>query len=441
MIDNTVHHITLEADTLLDEVEILYRKFEYEAAEQILRNILSMLEHHLHRDDLGDALDEASLKHTIISHMSRVYNYFAAIADSRAEYANALHYAEIGISYCDQANNEIIKIRFLQLKGNVYKDITDNSRAIECFHQCIELCEKHNKLEILAYPLGSLGNMYSAFGDFTKAIEYYTRALEIDEKINHKEGIARNLGNMANLYGRLSIPTKAFEYLLRSLEINEEIGNKAGIAINLGNIGEFYLDTGDYHTALEYFNRALALSLEVSALRPAGFWMLGIATVELKMGNTEAALEGLNATLDFRRNVLNSNEGVTDTLLQLGLLLREIGNPEESIMRLSEGIALAEELEEKTSIASLSEALAESYFALGDGMKAYELHKKFYELDSAVKNEETKKQADKFDTDRKQAESEKQIAVERARAQATDEILANILPASIVERLIKERKK
>jgi class 3 adenylate cyclase len=55
-----------------------------------------------------------------------------------------------------------------------------------------------------------------------------------------------------------------------------------------------------------------------------------------------------------------------------------------------------------------------------------------------ILSEEAKKQADRFDIERKAAEREKQLIAERSEAKAIKKLLHNILPAPIADRIIKQ---
>ncbi|MBS1538438.1 MAG: hypothetical protein JST20_11905, partial [Bacteroidetes bacterium] len=98
-------------------------------------------------------------------------------------------------------------------------------------------------------------------------------------------------------------------------------------------------------------------------------------------------------------------------------------------------------MDQQVTVARIHEELAAYFAQIGDGISAYEHYKLYHNLEKEVLNQSIRKQADKFDLERKQAEREKQLAIERARSKATDEILSNILPPTITDRLLKGEKK
>lgn len=70
-------------------------------------------------------------------------------------------------------------------------------------------------------------------------------------------------------------------------------------------------------------------------------------------------------------------------------------------------------------------------------MEEFAVHfKKYHHLEKEVQNEESKKQAELLDFHRKQAEREKNHAIERAKHQATEQLLHNVLPPSIANKML-----
>ncbi|MBL8003579.1 MAG: adenylate/guanylate cyclase domain-containing protein, partial [Candidatus Kapabacteria bacterium] len=69
--------------------------------------------------------------------------------------------------------------------------------------------------------------------------------------------------------------------------------------------------------------------------------------------------------------------------------------------------------------------------------EALEYHLKSIALEKEIQSIEAKKQAERFDSERKIAEREKQFAFEQGRLLERESILRNILPDSVTDRLVK----
>ncbi|MBL7997394.1 MAG: adenylate/guanylate cyclase domain-containing protein [Candidatus Kapabacteria bacterium] len=94
------------------------------------------------------------------------------------------------------------------------------------------------------------------------------------------------------------------------------------------------------------------------------------------------------------------------------------------------------QLENKWSLKENYKDLAELYEKQGRWRESHFHFKKYHDLEKEVQTEEAKKQAELLDYERKQSEREKHIAVERAKHEATEQLLHNVLPPSIARRMV-----
>ncbi|MBL8005077.1 MAG: tetratricopeptide repeat protein [Candidatus Kapabacteria bacterium] len=328
-----------------------------------------------------------------LGNIGNVYNYLSDYPKALEYYSKALHIGEeIGSKYGNAANLGNI--------GLVYSDLSDYPKALEYYSKALLIFEEiGNKLGIVS-NLVSIGNVYSNLSDYPKALEYYSKALPIFEEIGNKVGIATNLMNIGIVYWNLSDYPKALEYYTKALHINEEIGNKVGIAINLGNIGIVYKSLSDYPKAIEYYSKAFHINEEIGN-------KVGIASNLGNIGSVYATKE--STYYDVKK---------AEVYLQKSLVL-------------------AEEIGAKVVRKEAYEQLHKLRLNEEHYKEALEFQTKSIALEKEIQSIEAKKQADRFDNERKTAEREKQIAVERARYEERESILRNILPDSVTDRLVK----
>ncbi len=285
--------------------------------------------------------------------------------------------------------------------GLVYQNLSDYPNALKYYFISLDIFEQSdNKLGISA-NLGNIGIIYTFLSDYTKALVYYEKSLDIYEELENKIGIANNLGNIGNVHNLLSNHSSAIEYFLKAFTINEELGNIDGIAANLGNIGLVYSNSHDYIKALEYYKKALTLYEQIAK-------KVGIANNLVNIGDIYATKE---STL-YDCNVAN------EYLQQSLFISEEIGAKE-----------IEKEAYEKLHKLRLNERQFEE--ALKFQTKAISIEKEILSI-------EAKKQAERFDIERSNAEREKKLAVERAEAQTVKRILHNILPVNIAKRILNQ---
>ncbi len=252
----------------------------------------------------------------------------------------------------------------------------------------------------MASNLGNIGTVHLNLSDYPRALEYHTKALALAEELGNKAGMARHFGNIGLVHSNLSDYSLALEYLGKALSLNEELGNKAGVANYLGNIGNVHANLSDYALALEYYGKALALAEELGDK----------ASVAINLGNIGATY----AQQDF--------DGY---------------NPDKAEEYLLLAIDLFTEIGYKAALIEFHKTLSDLYEHEQRFGDAFTHFKKYIAIKDEVNVEEVKKQESLRDQQKQAAEREKEMEIDRTRFQERENILNNILPEEITQRLIK----
>ncbi len=308
-------------------------------------------------------------------------------------------------------------IAILNNIGLVHLNLADYPRALDQFTRALALAEEIDDKAAVTTILSNIGNVHASLANYSVALDYFTRALPLAEAIGAKEAAILALGNIGNVLVQLTDYPRSLDYLSRALAIAEEIGDQYNVAVTLGNMGLSYINTGDYTRALEYLQRALMLSKQIDARRTASYWMLGIAKTQRKLGNHNAAAQGFLDTLHHRRNEVKTNEGVAETLLELGGVLLAQGKTEDGLARLMESLQLADELGEKEIGSEAHNQIADAYAKTGDAAKELEHLKKHYALEKEIFSEESKKRVELFNMRVAVAEIEHGVEVQKLRGE------------------------
>jgi class 3 adenylate cyclase len=385
---------------LLDEARTFYKASNYDESEQCANTVLELLEPYADRKDLGEEFDTTSLKYAIIDHIAHAYSRLNSISLTCSKHLSALQYAQTAISYCERIKN---LHRIAGLFGNigiVYKNLSEYQRALEYMQKALERYEMLDAKEGIANTLSSIGSVYWQLSEYSRAVEYHQKALVINQYLGRKSGIANNLGNIGRVYNSLSDYPRALEYQRKALALNEEIGSKPDIAVNLASIGIVYGNLSDYSRVLEFYHKALAINQEIGN-------KFGIASNFGSIGE-------LYAHDDY--------DGY------------DLSKAEEYLLKSME---VSEEIGAKRNLYQCYKLLSAVYREQKRWEEADSHFQLFYELEKQVQSEEAKKQADKLDYERQTAEREKLLAIERTRAQSTEELLHKTLPKSIANRVIQ----
>ncbi|MBK7985702.1 MAG: tetratricopeptide repeat protein [Ignavibacteria bacterium] len=331
----------------------------------------------------------------VADHTGNLGNLFLLMSD----YPNALVYYQKALSLAEQTGNAAAIAIHTGNLGNIFLLFADYPNALSLFHKSLALAEASNNMSDTATQLGNIGNIYLAMKEYNIALDYYHKALMTKEQLGDKVGAASLTGNIAAVHFYLHDYTMSLQYYKRALGIHNELGNKAGVADVYVNIGSNCKMMGDHAGAMDYCNKALELYTEVNNIA-------GIA----------------NCTQNIAGLYSDDDNAEYDPVLA-----------ERYFLRAKE---LFEELGAKKELYETHYCLAVLFQLTRNWEKAFTHHQLFYALEKEVLNEETKKQAERLNYERKTAEREKQAAIERTRLEATEQLLHNVLPPEIAGRIL-----
>jgi len=372
--------------------------------------------------------------------LAKVYIKLGIAYKNLSDNAKALEYYQKALFINEEIGDKDGIARNLGNIGNVFNELSDYPKALEFYSKALQIFEEIENKHDIALSLGNIGMMYWNLSDYTKAIEYYQKAMFIYEEIGNNDGLAINLGNIGLVYLQLLDNQKALEYYERALIIYNHIGNKEGIARNLGNIGNIYSDLMDYPKSLEYFQKALLYYEDIENKRGIAINLGNIGIVYKNLSDYSKALEFYQKSLLINEEI-GRKEGIAINLVNIGSIYASNESQfydnikaEEFLQRT---VQLAEEISSKNI---LEEAYKELHYLRINERNfedALHYHKKSISLKEEIQTIEAKKQAERFDIERKDAEREKLLAEERGRLLERESILRNILPDSVTERLVK----
>jgi tetratricopeptide (TPR) repeat protein/DNA-binding CsgD family transcriptional regulator len=340
------------------------------------------------------------------------------------EYPRALEYFNRALSLAERIQDRVFVQRNLHLIGEVYSSLADHAKALDFLGRALVLAEQLGNQHSIENLLISIGIVHSSLGDYARALDFYARALALAEQLGDSNGFAACLDNIGSIYWNRGDYERALEHFSRGLAVAEEIGAMSLIANNLGNTGIVYKESGDYDRALDYLERALALSTETGERSQIGHWMHGIASVHHKRGDLENAHRGFLETLRYRQDVLQSNEGVVETMLALGAVLVDERSLPDGLQQFEVALTLASTLGEKRFAAVAHKHIAEIYWSLGDSAKAYDHFTAYHRTDKEVFSEESQKRIEVFHIRNAVADKEREAELQRLRADRSEQELA-----------------
>ncbi|MBL7998356.1 MAG: tetratricopeptide repeat protein [Candidatus Kapabacteria bacterium] len=373
------------------------------------------------------------------SALAKLWSNLGNVYLELSEYNRALEYYQKALPVFEETNFKYGVSGTLHNIGHIYQKITEYATALEYYRKALVINTKHGYKQFTAHNLGNIGIVYSSMSDYRQALQYYQQALELCESIDDKPSIATQYGNIGVVYENIKDYQRAFEYKNKALELYQQLGNKFGVALQMSNIGNIKLSLGELDVAKDYLQTALEMHEELGNKH-------GIAHTTGQLGKTFYYLHNYTASIDLYTIAssgcleLGDLHGFGTWQYQLGVALSNTDNinRNETLAEshLLEAVRIFKEINNRRDLYETYLALAGLYKTLQRWQECAEYYEMFHVLKEDVVSEETTQIALRFDAERKSAEQEKQIAIERTRYQERESILNNILPEEITSRLI-----
>ncbi len=371
--------------------------------------------------------------------MAHAYNRLNVIALNRSSYEEAIRTAVAGINYAEKIKNPLRLADLYANLGRAYLSTSQYQLSIDTYRRALEISDHDNNRDLSARITGQLGIAYKELTDYTTALEYFVKALDLEKELEDKNGIATNTINIAVVYQAFGNHERALESFQQALSLFEEIGEHSAVAFSLSSIGALYFRIHEYEKALDIIGRALKVQLELGERRDAAVSRGNMGHAYKSLGDYDKALEYLTEAL--RESV---EIGVVYPQLHwlngLGDLFAERAyagySPEIAESYLKQAVDLSTKHGIKSITMVAYESLDSLYKQIGEWEKAYEARDQYEKLKEQINVEGAQRQAAKLEMERKEAERERHLAAERARAQEKENILNNILPEGITARII-----
>ncbi|MFN8360092.1 MAG: adenylate/guanylate cyclase domain-containing protein [Candidatus Kapaibacterium sp.] len=307
------------------------------------------------------------------------------------------------VASVSQECSDGIKAKAVGNLATCYEILTNYPHALQCYATALSLAEQAGDDALIAGNLGNLGLVYWAIENYPKALEYLHQALAGYELLGNISGTAINAGNLAVIYSSTGEYDKALEYYTISIDLFRQLGNKTSEAAQIGNVGNVYKDVQQYSKAMEYYSQSLAINLEIGN-------KFGEAINLGNIGNVYA---------------IKGYEGY---------------NPQKAEEYLLKAIAMTEQLDAKWNLYENHKLLSGLYESTHQWEQSLVHFKSYHRLEHDVKSEAAARQAVVIEINRQAAEREKEIELAKvaanAKLQATEELLHNVLPPSIAEKIL-----
>ncbi|WP_167604561.1 tetratricopeptide repeat protein [Maribellus sediminis] len=378
---------------------------------------------------------------------------------------------KLALAYCDSSleisynlNDDPWIAYLLNMKGAVYNNLGDWSKAIENFQKSLEKEEElePRNLQRIAYKYSNIGSIYTKAGNYTESLRYfqkalklqendknelfkartlnnmsrlyyylgnyslalegYQKALQIKQKLNQKHEVLSTIGSIANVYKSQGNYDKALQYLRQAIKLSEEYGYKNAILSSQRGIGEVYLSQNIYDSAYYYFNKTLSNSIEIGAKTEIAQAYRSFGDYYAKLNDNPKALENYKESLAVLEEI-NHQSRIAMTLVDIGEIYYNMGLIDDAIKNCEKSLEIATQKKQKLQIRKASNILAKCYAAKDDYKSAYNYHILFKQTHDSIFTEENVKKVAGVEAGYELERKENEIELQKSAIEKQDIII------------------
>jgi diguanylate cyclase (GGDEF)-like protein len=310
----------------------------------------------------------------------------------------ALALAEEALAAAREASTPRALAAALHLNGEVRLARSEYPQAMTALLEALELWRSLDERDHVIACLHSVGQIDMHVGNLSAAAEAFSEALELArDHAPSTEG--RLLQRLGMLYARFGDIDKAKEFHELSVELHRGLGDEAGMASSLNSIGTLFLRRSEATRTSHPKNSSQALLRARSYLEEAysiatrtvdkhlqGLIIGNIGSVVARLGHVEDAIGLMESQLQIVQETGDRyNESLS--LANIGEALHLLGRDVEAIEVLTRSLAIGAELDSPERQRRAHEELTHCYEAIEDYRLAFHHFKRFYEFDTAIREE------------------------------------------------------
>lgn len=242
------------------------------------------------------------------------------------------------------------------------------------------------KGRLLANRLRGLAEEYA--GNYEAAISFYLQTLNDAKAGKWVEYEIAALSDLAIAYSEVKQHEKARDVYKQSLQLSLERGEVSSIISGMGNLGAIYNQLEKPDSAQLFLEEGLRLSKEYNTSQ-------SLSSIYNNLGNVFFKKKEYRKALNYfiTNKALHQGEGQETLLwtdyLNLGDVYLELGRMDSARFYSEEALRLAKLLNSRSKEAHSYALLAKLNERLGRYREAYNFQQKWYQLDTALVNQET----------------------------------------------------
>jgi tetratricopeptide (TPR) repeat protein len=276
------------------------------------------------------------------------------VADGeRAEELGALDRAVTSFSEAARTKDAAVAAEALTRLADALRSRAEWDEALDASREGERLARVAGNDLLLAHAIIAEGNVFMCRGDFTEAMALFERVLELTSDPKMRGLALQNIGSTLAQQGQLGAAERAFS---ESYGYFQRAGYRRGEAMAINNLGRAALDRGDVALAEQLLAQAIETARQDGHEELIALATLNLAAAKAATGKLVEAHELAITALGHFTSAENRWREI-ECLRLIGSIDEQTGHLEAAAAAFERGLRLAQEIEARVEIRSLSECV------------------------------------------------------------------------------------
>lgn len=363
---------------------------------------------------------------------------------------NELTKNEEGLQYLEKAYELALiiddKYIIATITGNLgllHSSMSNDVKALDLLRFSEDISTQLGNREHLAIVCDNIATIFNKHGDYVRALEYYSKALELHTNTQGKDGIGRALGHIGSVYFHMNEIEKAESYLFKALEIHESIDFKRGIETWHEVLGDIMLKKEDPNSAIKHFTKAIEVNRELGNKATEAVHIGSLGDVLMFKGDLEEAYKNFEIALTILQEYDRKGE-FYDVQLSMTRILSNpvyVGyNPVKAEQLLLQSLDKLREHSLKSIEREYLSQLSVMYKATGQWEKALSTYEESVSINQELNSNDIRNTIREMEFQKEYNQLEQKRLLEVIRLQEKEQLLHDILPSHVADRIIGGEK-
>ena len=363
---------------------------------------------------------------------------------------NELTKNEEGLQYLEKAYELALiiddKYIIATITGNLgllHSSMSNDVKALDLLRFSEDISTQSGNREHLAIVCDNIATIFNKHGDYVRALEYYSKALELHTNTQGKDGIGRALVHIGAVYFHMNEIEKAESYLFKALEIHESIDYKRGIETWHEVLGDIMLKKEDPNSAIKHFTKAIEVNRELGNKATEAVHIGSLGDVLMFKGDLEEAFKNYEIALSILQEYDRKGD-FYDVQLSMTRILSNpvyVGyNPVKAEQLLLQSLDNLREHSLKSIEREYLSQLSVMYKATGQWEKALSTYEESVSINQELNSNDIRNTIREMEFQKEYNQLEQKRLLEVIRLQEKEQLLHDILPSHVADRIIGGEK-